>query len=328
MYSRRSNQKGLALIAVLLVFAICAVISAHILHRNYLDFRRTANYINGLQADYYALGGEQLARQYLYQDMLQDRKKNISIDHLSEDWALAEHNFETEGGQIRVKISDAQARLNLNSFAVTNDSSPGAISALTRMGFAVETSAKLLDWIDSDSQPRSGGAEDSVYTSRIPPSLTPNTLMGDVSEMKAVGVESKLYNEKSQMLTALPTTTSVNINTASQNLLDAMFGVSGVGAKIVSLRKIRPIESLNDLTEQGIAIPSQLTSQLGVASRYFEVNVDVVFNDYYRRLRCLVLRDTDERGVPRIRTVRRTIEQVTWLEQSSSEGNRDNASRR
>lgn len=326
----RSRQGGLALISVLLVFAICAVIAAHLLHRNYLDMRRATNSINGLQADYYALGGEQLARQLLYDDILSDRRQNRALDHLAESWALPGKTFDADEGKIRISIHDAQSRLNVNTFAGQGSAAgPEAlVSALLKLGAKPNLAPKILDWVDTDGAVRPAGAEDGEYSSMKPPRRVPNAAMGDISELHAMGVEDESYNRLAPLLVALPASTAVNVNTASPALLDALLGSTGAGARIAALRKLKPIESVAALADAGVNVPSASMSLLGVASSYFEVVVEVEFDGYYRRLISLLVRDTDERGIPRVRVVRRTLGQIPWGQDSSVEGSKADESGR
>ena len=81
-----SRQRGIALISVLLVFALATVIASEIIARNALDIRKTANYLNSQQAYYYALSGEAYARQLLYRDF-SEANGSAPSDALTDDWA-------------------------------------------------------------------------------------------------------------------------------------------------------------------------------------------------------------------------------------------------
>ncbi|MDY0007561.1 MAG: type II secretion system protein GspK, partial [Spongiibacteraceae bacterium] len=58
----------MALISVLLIFALVVILASDIASRQYLDTRSTANLLGMRQAEYYALGAEEWARQMLYRD--------------------------------------------------------------------------------------------------------------------------------------------------------------------------------------------------------------------------------------------------------------------
>ena len=62
------GQGGVALITVLLVFAIATVIAGSIVERNFMDVRRMERQLVYGQTWQYALAGEAFARQILYTD--------------------------------------------------------------------------------------------------------------------------------------------------------------------------------------------------------------------------------------------------------------------
>ena len=72
--------------------------------------------------------------------------------------------------------------------------------------------AASADWIDSDSAPITGGAEDAAYSGY----RTANTLMADPSELRAVaGVTPQIYNTLRPYVCTLPTPqpATINVNT-------------------------------------------------------------------------------------------------------------------
>ena len=76
-----SRQRGIALITVLLVFALAAIIASDVASRIYRDIRKTSNLINSKQAYHYALAGEQFARQILFRDYRDE--KELHVDALN-----------------------------------------------------------------------------------------------------------------------------------------------------------------------------------------------------------------------------------------------------
>lgn len=316
-----SRQSGLALVAVLLVFAVAALVAGHIVHRNHLDFRRAATALDGLQADYYALGGEQLARQLIHEDLVNDRRANRLVDHTGEAWAAPGMRFDAEDGEIRIRISDAQARFNLNSLGRPGDQEGERL--LARMAARVELqpqfAPRVLDWIDADGTARAGGAEDAAYGRGSPPTRAANGPMADMSELLVLGLAPPEYRRARSLFTVLPIATTVNINTASAPLLDALSGAPGTGAKVVALRARQPLESVAALAQAGVQLPPGVSQRLGVATSCFDVVVEVDFNGYYRRLDSLIVRDLDDKGAPRVRTLWRKLGQTPWIEPGSSQ---------
>lgn len=108
----RANEKGVALIVVMLVVALIAVLAVEMSARLQLNVARTINIKANNQAYWYALGAEQFAQSSLA------TLKTLSADNinLSQAWAKP-FEFPVEGGVIKAELIDMQACFNLNSIA-------------------------------------------------------------------------------------------------------------------------------------------------------------------------------------------------------------------
>ena len=62
------RQAGVALVSVLLVVAIGTVLAVSMIQEQYASIQISRGYLSRTQANQYALGGEELARQILYAD--------------------------------------------------------------------------------------------------------------------------------------------------------------------------------------------------------------------------------------------------------------------
>jgi|GEM_PF-268093 len=87
-----------------------------------------------------------------------------------------------------------------------------------------------------------------------------------------------------QFITALPGSSTLNVNTAPEAVLEALFsvyGASGAAQQVISSRQSRPYASVADIMSlsQVSALEqdkqSALQQRLGVATDYFQVNIDV-----------------------------------------------------
>jgi general secretion pathway protein K len=158
--------------------------------------------------------------------------------HLAQNWAQ-ERRFPVEGGVLQGQIVDAQACFNLNAInqgagEPTSMPYPAKVFLQLLKNLEVDSlqaaqvTAALRDWIDSDSEPGLGGAEDEVYMALDVPYLPANQPMQDVSELRTVyGVDADLYRRLLPYVCALPKQTLlVNINTLHESqapLLAALF---------------------------------------------------------------------------------------------------------
>jgi general secretion pathway protein K len=225
------RQRGVALVMAVLIVALATILAAEVGFRSYLDQRRTINAFSLDQAFEIALGGEAWASDALRRDKMQNPKQ----DDFTEEWAtpIPPIPLEDVGGEFEGQLEDLQGRFNLNSL-VTFDNrgagqvDPEAVKRLERLLEILELEPKwasiIADWIDSDNNPGfPDGAEDQVYTNLTPPYRTPNMPITRASELLALpefGLER--YRKLAPFVTALPAGTSINLCTASPELLDAL----------------------------------------------------------------------------------------------------------
>ena len=292
-----SRQCGVALITVLLVFAVVAVIAAEMLRRSQLNVRSVGNLIESRQAYYYALGGEALARQVLALDASNGRGR----DSLDEAWAkVAEQApFEIDGGAIKVEIFDLQGRFNLNSL-VDGQGVPVEGIALPRLkqlfavlGVDARLADQWRDWVDRDQMPQPSGAEDASY----PNYKTAGGPEADISSLRLLrDMQPEAFDKIAPHVAVLPPDALININTADATVLRALAPIIAARASQILARQ----------QQGGYADLGELTSILGegadvtglaVNSSYFEVITTVQYLDRLQRLRSVLKRDQNSGAI-------------------------------
>ena len=83
-------QSGVALISVLLLVVIVSVLSISMTRNQNFAIHQVRNGYDFSQTNLYTLGGEELARQILWQD----HQESEGLDHLNEVWAEKDLYFE------------------------------------------------------------------------------------------------------------------------------------------------------------------------------------------------------------------------------------------
>lgn len=228
--SMKRQQRGVALIMAVLIVALATILATEVGFRGYLDQRRTVNTFSLDQSFQVALGGEAWASDVLRRDKMQSAK----TDDFTEEWATPIPPIPLEDmGEFEGQLEDLQGRFNLNSL-VTYDSSgigqvdANAVKRMERLLEILELETKwaniIADWIDTDNNPNfPDGAEDTVYTNFSPPYRTANMPITRASELLALpefGAER--YRKLAPFVTALPANVTINLCTASPELLDAL----------------------------------------------------------------------------------------------------------
>lgn len=218
------HERGAALLSVLLLVAVMAVIAAVMLERLNLAARLAGNGQAMAQARLYATSAESLAISRLKSLVSKDNARSVDRGGL----LGREFPLPLARGVVVARIEDAGNCFNLNSLV---EGEPGNFTlrlvALQQFralmdtlevdqGAATVISDSVADWIDSDTRTAPNGAEDQYYSALAVPYRTPNRLIGDVSEVRAVrGMTPAIYARLRPWLCALPMNqlSPVNVNT-------------------------------------------------------------------------------------------------------------------
>ncbi|MDH5764670.1 MAG: type II secretion system minor pseudopilin GspK [Gammaproteobacteria bacterium] len=219
------KQQGVALITALMIVAIAVILASSLLGDLYLDRQRTYNIINTEQAYLYALGAEVIAKSGLKLD-----RQNNSFDSLNEIWAQPTPPYPVEGGHIAAALEDLQGRFNLNNLSSSlNNNHQQDLERFKRLLATLKLEPQLadavVDWLDEDlTTTIPGGAEDDYYMSLLKPYRTANHIMTSKSELRSIKGfgEDDVYETIEPFVCALPEVTTININTASPEMLQSV----------------------------------------------------------------------------------------------------------
>ena len=325
-----TRQHGLALITALLVIAIAFTAVSYIASNQTVWINQAQNLIDRAQTNAVAYKYIQLAMEQLSEDARLNEKNKISYDDNSAAWnnwpskdvIKDDKDLESLGATLDGKITDAQAKFNLNSLLdwQTNPQIPPTDSfanmqtmrnILTNLipGLNKDLIDAMLDWIDpNDEPPRTNGAEDIDYTHVAPPRLpyrTANQAFTSVDELRLVkGFDAEIVDtlNKENILTALPTKmngttvvpTPVNVNTASLEVLRALFPTL-TSTTVKDFTASRPYKDVAEvqqknpqLTPPGTTAPA--IKNYGFSTSYFEVEVTVIIGKIKRKTVALIYR--------------------------------------
>jgi len=233
-----ARQRGIALVTALFIFSLVTIAAVAMAERQTLDMRRTENLLHYDQAYMYALGAEAWAGQLLLQD------PDPAVDHYGE---LPEEPLvvPVDGGSIAGYIRDATARFPLNSLIDANGNERKAyVDAFQRFfdfvvsdnkcgeleSFNPSLASVLLDWLDKNETPASGGAEDPAYLGLDVPHRVANHPMASISELRSLSnIIAEEYNclvarkDQPPLVNAIPAAdVTINVNTAFPEVLQSL----------------------------------------------------------------------------------------------------------
>jgi len=291
---RPEREEGAALLTVLLLVAVMSALAVAVLDDIRFGLRRTANAQAVGQAQWYAIGAESLARARLARLVQADPQRTS----LMGDWNGRVLTFPIDDGVIRARVSDGGACFNLNSLVegVPEQWSrrPTGVAQFIALGRALgladaeALSEALADWIDSDSERSTTGAEDDAYTEGARSYRTGGTLLAETSELRAIrGFTPVVYARLRPYVCALPTAalSPINVNTLAPEKAVLLTAVTDGGLAPEAARQViaaRPtagwadIDAFWTLPAMAAQTPSnEILGQLSVRTRFFDLRAEV-----------------------------------------------------
>lgn len=290
MTSQR-RQQGVAMLTALLIVALAVIVVTSIFVQQRYSIRLSTNLQDVEQAYQYAYAAEKMAGAWLEQD-IKDTKDG-AYDTLKDNWAAKIPPFEIDDdngqaiGDVQVNIEDLQAYFNVNNIYDVKSKKPrvSMVKVFQQMlqsagGLPVSFTTSVMDWIDPDDElADSGSAESDYYLMQDKPYQASNALIMDLSELQLIKLGSiddpeekmKMLAELMPLISALPTPTAVNVNTASAEVLAAI-GLSSTQLEaIVQERNIEPIKSVAALSQLVPNLSAEQKVLLNVSSNYFRL---------------------------------------------------------
>lgn len=296
----KRGQQGVALITVLLVVALAAMVCTALVTRQQLSIRTAANQLHARQGWHYARGGEQLAIALLVADL---RQTAVS-DHLGETWAQSLPAYPLDGGQLSLSIDDLSGRFNLNSVVQSGQVDAEAVARLQRLLVLLQLDPQLawqlVAWIAPALAPeRVRQQAERDYQRRSPAYRPARRALQDVSELRLLaGIDAPAYQRLLPHVTALPSNTTLNLNTADAWVLATLADGLGLadGQRLLAARSSSGFASVDALLMQPLLLHRPVArSGLAVRSNWFIASSEVAIGE--RRLRLLSVLHRDAGSV-------------------------------
>ncbi|MEL7028451.1 MAG: type II secretion system minor pseudopilin GspK [Pseudomonadota bacterium] len=299
-------EDGVILLTVMLIVAVMSALAVAIVDDIRYGVKRTVNAALRDQAYWYALGLEHFATLIVERSWEAAPGKST----LNDPWAQEGARFPIEGGFIDGVIADGSNCFNVNSLVGVEEGSRDPINREAAAQFQALLTALdvgpgaelaivngVADWIDADNAPLARGAEDYLYTNLTPPYRTGDTLMADVTELRAVQtVTERAYRAMRPYVCALPTTgmSPVNINTLREEdapLLAMLFpGRLDVEAarRVIADRPAGGYDAIEEFwglpSIQQVRPPEGRRPNLQVWTEFYDLSARVVYQEAYFQL--------------------------------------------
>ena len=276
------GEKGFALILTLIVTALMVAALVELIHQTSVDISLSRSYRDGQQASLLAESGI-TGGMKLLQLSLQGKK----YTSLTDAWATPV-KLDDETGAIEVSIVEESGKLCINDLYQDTDKKeyePSTPAALKRLGKSLQIPDDvwnaLADWLDSDDQTRSNGAETPYYKAQKPSYSARNGKLATMAELSLVrGFTPDQIAALRPFVTvhsSLPggTLSPVNINTASKEVLSALDdGIDErMAERILEERSLKPFQNPGELSRipGAEAISQKLTVKTNVMGSLFRI---------------------------------------------------------
>lgn len=272
----RTSDAGVVLINVLVILALTASVVYAMVTLSELSITRSQRFSAAAQAQVLIAAGEASAITALRRDM----RDAGQSDHLAEPWALAGQTpVPIEGGRFALRIEDAQAQFNLNSL-------PGSgvlgLQLLERLIGALELPPDV--------------------TARVAARLAQPAPLERLSDLVAeAGLTPEEVGLLSDLVTVLPGSTPININTAPEALLTALADNPVQARLLIGMRTRNGFLTPADVTAAQVILPPGAA----YASRFYWVTVTVEVDQTTQSLRSLLQRRAGPGGNPTVVVIER-----------------------
>ena len=298
-----NQQRGIALIYVLLIFAMITLMASQMVTSLWLHTEKNTRFLERIQAKHHALSAEQYVALLLEQDFEEDKKKKRQVDHERERWNVKTVGYPVEQGGIEVQIVDENGRFNLNWLTAEALDGKRYISQfetiLKNLGIDTQLTYTIKDWIDREQEPSETRAEDNHYLVLDPPRRTADFPLVSLSELRLIqGVGKEEFELLSPLVTTLPKESKVNVNSALPEVLRSLSDkiTEGDAQTIIDSRTGEGFAKLEDMTK--LPALKDKTADLKAAgfefsSSYFNVYIKATYRDTVFYMRTLLVRNAD-----------------------------------
>ncbi|MBT8577911.1 type II secretion system minor pseudopilin GspK [Polynucleobacter paneuropaeus] len=264
---RNHRENGSATITALIVVGVAAVVISGLVWRQQLQIRNIENIRDRTQAHWLQHGMIDFARLVLTQDM-----RTSQSDHLGEAWALplndskvadflknADIPDEIKSVSVNGAITDAQSLFNLNNVSTTN-----GVLIFSRLLTTIGLNPNLAQQTAQALQER-------------------QIVFSDVYDLIGIpGYNESMVEVLRPFVIALPTTSTINFNTAPAEVLMAVFPTltRSTANNLAQQRTNTPAKDLNEistiLARSGAGINVIVdTSLINVSSQFWLTNSEV-----------------------------------------------------
>lgn len=302
MRARRTHQRGAALLLAMIIVTLVTTLAVSMVWQQWRAVQVEIAERSRAQSGWLLSGALDWVGLILKEDARPTSQGTHLYDHLGEPWAvpLAEARLSTflaadkentddaPDAFLSGNVTDAQSRFNLRNLI---DPSTGKVSEtdlalLRQLCVNLNVSPSLADVLVTGLKAASVPSGSTDTTSDGP--LAPKR----ISQLKWLGVDAQALQRLEPYIVMLPERTTINVNTASREVIAAAIRGLNVGdaERLVQYRQRTPFKKAADIQAQLSGTPADALTLVDVKSDYFEVRGRLRLSDRVVEQRSLVHR--------------------------------------
>lgn len=297
------NQRGAAVVMAMFIVVLCTLVVSPLIWTLFATSKTISVDSARTQTQAVSISGLDWARVILREDA-----RVSSTDNLTEPWAvpLAESrlseglmrreenisNLEDRDARLQGQIEDAQSRFNLRNLGGDVSNREQWLQAFERLCslLGIQPSQKTaIEQAILQMHPKPQETLDQTPPENSPPLVPALSWQEFYGQF---GITDQTWNQLQPLVTVLPHTSTVNVNTASAEVIYSAIDELSFGAAqaVVRYRERITFNNLNDLraiVDANIVLNNAL---IGVASSFFSVQGQAQVRDAIIRTQALLQR--------------------------------------
>lgn len=310
-FAAKQKVQGSALLTALFIMTLVAIVATAMSTRLQLDIYRTRLVIT--QDKLYL--ASQAVTFWALNELINKNNRFTKINKLN---MVAQYpkNMERIYNQVQLSggLYDLQAGFNLNNL-IEKKSIPTFMHLINQV-YSKATGQERANialgvkhWLLTYAPGRGEDIYTSYYLSQKPPYYPSHQLIKSKSEFRLIkDVSAPVYLSLDPFITALPESTSININTAPKQVLMSLGdGLSGAQAnELITARKDSGITDLKEINEllKKLNIP---TDQITLESQYYLSVAYAKSDEFNLVVYSLLKRSRDRKGKLSVSVIRESI---------------------
>jgi len=239
LFARRKDERGVALIVVILALTVVTAFVVEFAYAVYVDMNLLNNWREGRRLAALASSGASLAASVISQ---YSSRLNTTFPN---PLYLPDQDVFDDKTLLSITVEDENGKFNLNKLVDANGIVPnryqGFKHMLEQLKLNPDIADRIVDWIDKDSIPILRGSEDGARNDDIE----------SVDELMLIpGINRDIYNKLKPYVTVFGTG-SININTADPLVIMTLSGQvdMDMAQNVVTYRQSIPFDDKHPISK-------------------------------------------------------------------------------